>query len=678
MHHPAIRIYLFGEFFIERLASSSVSLTHTPVYERVPSQVWQSRGPAMTLLKVLLCRPRRRATKDELIEALWPENDEIDGNHAFDSAASVLRKVLKTHLSEHLLITVRGQEGSVLKLPDQQHVWVDADAFEIHVDQATKAERSGQDALPLWEAAHERLAGEFLEDNLYSSWAQTRRQVLNAARHRCIHRLTNLYLSRGFTDQAETLLHFSLIDDPTDEDVLYRLLFLLEKQSRYQEAWQLYEQTVRVLNDELHISPSARTQELAERIHNATALPESSLTAVVTASDILAAQPCAKIENGSGEQLSSVRYTSVTSELETGDMNPSRRKLLQQTPGLVGTALMASHELLDPSLLERLARVLTKPSSIDEKTLIYFETCTANYYRDRHTATLASHHLLGYVLEHLQRLTTLLEEPLYPAIRLRLCSIAGEVAMLAGELLFDMRDYSHARDLHQLATVAAREANNHLLEAIASGRIGFTWLYEGNAQAGLPFLQEALRLALQTGDITVQAWLAAVEAEMQANLGNQLASLHALDEAECIDREEGSKDKDYRIHFDRSLLEGYKGTCFLRLSTFDHADNQLLEKARCALIEALALLNPTMVRRQSTYLVDLAGVYAQAGEVELASKHAIEALTLTTTMKSGVVLQRLLTLRTSLDPWKGTRYIRDLDEQIAPLLRLEWYRRGGI
>ncbi len=92
---PIVRVWMFGEFVVEHLTSPE---EYPPRYEPVAPSAWQSRGTAMTLLKVLVCRRRRRATKDELIAAIWPEEGAKRLKHverAFDAAASVLRAVLQ-------------------------------------------------------------------------------------------------------------------------------------------------------------------------------------------------------------------------------------------------------------------------------------------------------------------------------------------------------------------------------------------------------------------------------------------------------------------------------------------------------------------------------------------------------------------------------------------------------
>ncbi|HCJ34092.1 MAG TPA: hypothetical protein DHV65_07295 [Ktedonobacter sp.] len=70
--YPAIRIYTCGEFALERLIPSSVSPVDLPQYKPVPRGEWSHRGPAITMLKVLLCSDDRRASRDMLIEEIWP------------------------------------------------------------------------------------------------------------------------------------------------------------------------------------------------------------------------------------------------------------------------------------------------------------------------------------------------------------------------------------------------------------------------------------------------------------------------------------------------------------------------------------------------------------------------------------------------------------------------------
>src|SRR3989440_3934254 len=273
--HPLARIITFGEFAIERLVPApSGALDEPPRYARVPRSEWSNRGPAMALLKVLLCRANRRASRDELIEAIWPDHEAINAAHALDSAASVLRRhILRTGEVGSLLLTLRSGGEKIFKLAGQQRLWVDADALLSLLSKALRAQCQGQNPLPLLEEAYALAGGEFLEDDLYAEWAQPRRHTINGARHRVLFKLVDLYLQDERVGLAEELLFAALEEDPADEDALCRLMILLVEQERRQEALHLYQYTQDVLQEE-QAEPAVYTRELARRIRQGLVLRE--------------------------------------------------------------------------------------------------------------------------------------------------------------------------------------------------------------------------------------------------------------------------------------------------------------------------------------------------------------------------------------------------------------------
>src|SRR6266566_37295 len=351
-----------------------------------------------------------------------------------------------------------------------------------------------------------------------------------------------------------------------------------------------------------------------------------------------------------------------------------RREFFQE--GLrTGAAILTSYALIDNELLDRFSRALKRPSTLDERTLNYFELRTEGFWQDRYSAALASKDLLSYVLEHLQKVLTLLEGSLYPSVRTRLCSISSGIAQLAGHLLFDMSEFARARNFHQLAIAAAQEGNNQALEAVAWGRMSFTWTYSENPLEALRCIQEARRLAEGNVNTTVRAYLAAVEAEVQAILGSSETCLKALEVAERVEDRQYAKGEMYWLHFDRSRLAGYQGICFKRLyHPGDARTRSFLNEAQKALTDALTLLDSAKIQRRSTFLIDIAGIYAQQGDVEGACGHAIRALSIMAQTKSQTATKRLLTLRQEIEAWKDTQSVKNLDGQIASLLTLSAYR----
>src|SRR6266496_5401950 len=273
--YPPVRITTLGEFALERLVPPFArTADEQPHYALVARSDWSNRGPAMALLKVLLCRPNRRASREELIEAIWPDRESINAVHALDSAASVLRRhILRAGETGSLLLTLRSGGETIFKLAGQQRIWVDADALVSLVSAAMRAECQGQNPLPLLEEAHALVHGEFLEDDLYAEWAQSRRHTLGGARHRVLFKLVDLYLQDGQVGLSEELLFAALEEDPTDEDALCRLMVLLVEQERRQEALHLYQYTEDLIREE-QAEPAVYTCELARRIRQGLVLRE--------------------------------------------------------------------------------------------------------------------------------------------------------------------------------------------------------------------------------------------------------------------------------------------------------------------------------------------------------------------------------------------------------------------
>src|SRR6266702_100322 len=322
--YALMRITTLGEFALERLVrASSRSGDEPPHYVRVAQSEWSNRGPAMALLKVLLCRANRRASRDELIEAIWPDHEAINAAHALDSAASVLRRhILRTGEEASLLLTLRSGGESIFKLAGQHRLWVDADALLSLASRAMREECQGRNPLPLLEEAHALAGGEFLEDDLYAEWAQGRRHTINGARRRVLFKLVDLYIGDERVSLAEELLFAALEEDPTDEDALCRLMVLLVEQERRREALQLYQYSEDVLQEE-QAEPAVYTRELARRIRQGLVLRERGerYTAVRVQTLFLVGQDVESRYRGDGFGAKRARLT--TNAAPCGGQTPS-------------------------------------------------------------------------------------------------------------------------------------------------------------------------------------------------------------------------------------------------------------------------------------------------------------------------------------------------------------------
>ncbi|HEY6002658.1 MAG TPA: transcriptional regulator, partial [Anaeromyxobacter sp.] len=105
---PALlRLYLLGRFEVVRADAA------------IPPQAWRRRRPA-DLLKLVALSPGRSLSRDEAIEALWPDKDPASGANNLHRALYDLRQILGGRWVD----IDRGR----LRL--RSDAWVDVDAFE--------------------------------------------------------------------------------------------------------------------------------------------------------------------------------------------------------------------------------------------------------------------------------------------------------------------------------------------------------------------------------------------------------------------------------------------------------------------------------------------------------------------------------------------------------------------
>ncbi|MFI8432603.1 hypothetical protein ACIGJO_02430 [Streptomyces sp. NPDC079020] len=139
------------------------------------------------------------------------------------------------------------------------------------------------------------------------------------------------------------------------------------------------------------------------------------------------------------------------------------------------------------------------------------------------------------VREQLDVLTQGLAEARTAADRARLCTMTADLYQLAGELFFDANRYTDAAQYYTLAAHAAHAGGDHDLWACAMTRHAYVELYARRAPTARSLLAVASRIARQ-GDsaLSTRHWVAAVQAQVCAAMGDIDGCARALDEAEQV------------------------------------------------------------------------------------------------------------------------------------------------
>ncbi len=315
--------------------------------------------------------------------------------------------------------------------------------------------------------------------------------------------------------------------------------------------------------------------------------------------------------------------------------------------------------------LERLNRALAGGSAVDGVTLDYLDRRVGAYWEDYHVGRVPAPLLLSYALQDFERVISLLERSLLPSTRVRLSALAGRAATVIGALHWDIGAYPKARDYVQTAITAAREGREYSVEMVAWAWSSLGWMYDyanpDCLRAALHSTQAARQL--RQPEDTVAAWLAAIEAEVHANLGNRSQCMAALRDASKAPSLTSSGDGWTWSRFDEAGLAGFQGVCLLRLGR--------AAEARAPLEEALALAQPGERQRRTILLIDLGQACAMAGMVDEACSHAREAIRLTVEVGSTAKSERLHPLRRELAARRDTPCVKSFHEELAsdPSLR---------
>ncbi len=243
--------------------------------------------------------------------------------------------------------------------------------------------------------------------------------------------------------------------------------------------------------------------------------------------------------------------------------------------------------------------------------------------------------------------------------RKQLSQEAGDLFQLAGEILFDCSRYTDAAQCYTLAANAAKEAGNPDLWACALTRHAFIGLYgDQKYRETVPLLELAHAVA-ERGDsaLSTRHWVAAVQAEVYAGIGELDACKHALDRAEKVHSLSGAVHNGGWLRFDGSRLAEERGACYVRLGRLDLAEGALTEALRVTLSR----------RRRGSVLTDLALLGTHRRDVDQIVGYAEDALDLAHQSASGYVARKLRGLQPKLAPFLSDHRVSDLHDRIKGL-----------
>ncbi|MGH3901501.1 MAG: AfsR/SARP family transcriptional regulator [Pseudonocardiaceae bacterium] len=229
----------------------------------------------MSVLRYLLSRRRHTCSRDELLDAFWPEVAPDAARNRLQVAVSGLRRALREVTNLHVIEYAEGSYRINIEL----QVDVDVERFEAALSAARGAERSGDldRALVAYREATELYRGGFASDAPYEQWTLLPRENLRITYIDALDRMSRIQLSVGRLDDCIAAGHRMLDVDPCREDAHRLLMRCYASQGRAYQAIRQYEFCCRMLKGTLEVGPAPETIRLYRAIRAGSA-DKSALT----------------------------------------------------------------------------------------------------------------------------------------------------------------------------------------------------------------------------------------------------------------------------------------------------------------------------------------------------------------------------------------------------------------
>lgn len=243
-----------NQFRIQLCGTLAVEINRQRIDDRLPGR--QGR-----LLVIYLVLHRLRSVRrDELIDALWPEQVPTATDAALSALLSKLRRLLPDG-------TLEGRGEVRLTLPASAYVDLEVAREAIHRAESAIAQQQwhrawGASLGPLFTARRG-----FLPDE-NADWVRDTRHELDALHLRALECYTQACLGVGGTELAgaERAGRELIALSPYRESGYRGLMEALKRTGNTAEALRVYEQLRSLLRDELGVAPSAETLRLHDEL----------------------------------------------------------------------------------------------------------------------------------------------------------------------------------------------------------------------------------------------------------------------------------------------------------------------------------------------------------------------------------------------------------------------------
>jgi DNA-binding SARP family transcriptional activator len=207
------------------------------------------RRKVLALLSFLLTKPEMAATRDQVLDALWPDLDPIDAVNSLNQTVYFLRRILEEEYVDDL------SPGYLHH--DSDLIWFDQELVTSRTSECRRLLRS-LPAQPSPEQVDELVAlysGRFALDFEYEEWATPYRDWLHASFLEVVERSLMSDIESGHFERGVGVARRVLDVDPTAEQVEVSLVRLYRASGAHAAAAEQYGHYAATMRDQLGIEP---------------------------------------------------------------------------------------------------------------------------------------------------------------------------------------------------------------------------------------------------------------------------------------------------------------------------------------------------------------------------------------------------------------------------------------
>jgi predicted ATPase/DNA-binding SARP family transcriptional activator len=207
-----LRIYCFGRLRVCRPFET----------DEIPAKEWGSIKARQILAYLVVQDPKKvGATRDKLVDAIWPQIDPRSLGNTFHVTLSHLRKALKAEKGDYLT-----SDAGVYRLNWEGKIWSDVSEFLSCLDSAARFQEEEKQHLmdSEYRKAADLYSSNLLED-FYDDWAEDTREHYREKYNVVFRRLAQSAWDKADYESCIRYLQSLLLSDPTDEEA-HRMIMI--------------------------------------------------------------------------------------------------------------------------------------------------------------------------------------------------------------------------------------------------------------------------------------------------------------------------------------------------------------------------------------------------------------------------------------------------------------------